>query len=64
MAKAVKKKAVKKRASTYEKPVEFNGTFEDMIAISITGAGVKKKNPTVAANPAPQPKPVKPPKNK
>jgi hypothetical protein len=49
MAKAVKKKAakkeVKKRASTYDKPIEFTGTFEDMIAISITGAGYKK-NPS------------------
>jgi len=48
MAKAIKKaatknKAVKKRANTYEKPVTFSGTFEDMIAISVTGAGVKKK---------------------
>ena len=33
MAKAVKKKSSKKRASTYEKPVKFEGTFEDMIAI-------------------------------
>lgn len=46
MAKAVKKKAGKKRATTYEKPVTFNGTFEDMIAISTTGAGVKKKSIT------------------
>ena len=46
MAKAVKKKAVKKRATTYEKPVAFNGTFEDMIAISTTGAGVKKEQLT------------------
>jgi hypothetical protein len=43
MAKAVKKKPTKKRASTYEKPVKFEGTFEDMIAISTTGAGTKKK---------------------
>ena len=42
MAKAVKKKAAKKRAATYEPKVKFNGTFEDMIAISITGAGAKK----------------------
>lgn len=46
MAKAVKKKAAKKRASTYEPKVKFNGTFEDMIAISITGAGAKKKDKT------------------
>lgn len=43
MAKAVKKKAPKKRASTYEPKVKFAGTFEDMIAISTTGAGIKKK---------------------
>lgn len=44
MAKEVKKKSSpKKRASTYEPPVTFNGTFEDMIAISTTGAGAKKK---------------------
>lgn len=43
MAKAVKKKATKKRAATYEPKLKFNGTFEDMIAISTTGAGVKKK---------------------
>ncbi|MCK9401961.1 MAG: hypothetical protein M0Q26_01045 [Chitinophagaceae bacterium] len=42
MAKAIKKKG-KKRATKYEKPLTFNGSFEDMIAISITGAGVKKK---------------------
>ena len=48
MAKAVKKKAVpkkaaKKRAATYEPKVKFDGTFEEMIAISTTGAGTKKK---------------------
>jgi len=43
MPKTVKKKASKKRASTYEPKVKFNGTFEDMIAISTTGAGTKKK---------------------
>ncbi len=37
---AIKKKASKKRASTYEPKVKFNGTFEEMIAISTTGAGV------------------------
>ena len=37
------KKAPKKRAAKYEKPVTFDGTFDYMIAISITGAGVKKK---------------------
>lgn len=44
MAKAIKKKTAKKRASTYEPKVKFEGTFEDMIAISTTGAGVKKKD--------------------
>lgn len=43
MAKAVKKRASKKRAEKYDPPVTFNGTFEDMIGISITGAGAKKK---------------------
>ena len=48
MAKAIKKAATKKktankRANTYEKPVTFSGTFEDMIAISTTGAGAKSK---------------------
>jgi hypothetical protein len=43
MAKAVKKKASKKRAATYEAQVKFAGTFEDMVAVSITGAGAKKK---------------------
>jgi hypothetical protein len=43
MAKEVKKKEPKPRATTYEPKVKFNGTFEDMIAISTTGAGVVKK---------------------
>lgn len=43
MAKAVKKKAVKKRASTYDAKLAINGTFEDVIAVSVTGAGTKKK---------------------
>ena len=43
MAKAVKKKAPKKRAATYEQPVKYEGTFEDMVAISTTGAGTKEK---------------------
>ena len=42
----VKKKAAKKRASKYEPKVKFAGTFEDMIAISVTGAGVKSKKKT------------------
>lgn len=43
MAATPKKKAPKKRAVTYEQPVKFNGTFEDMVAVSTTGAGAKKK---------------------
>lgn len=43
MAKEIKKKEPKPRATTYEPKVKFEGTFEDMIAISVTGAGVKKK---------------------
>ena len=35
--------APKKRAANYDPHVTFNGTFEDMIAISTTGAGAKKK---------------------
>lgn len=47
MAKAVKKKAPpKKRAEKYDPPVTFNGTFEEMIVISTTGAGAKKKTET------------------
>jgi hypothetical protein len=42
MAKAVNKKKVKTRAKTYEPKVKFEGTFEEMIAISITGAGASK----------------------
>ena len=41
--KTAKKKPSKKRASNYEPKVKFNGTFEEMIGISTTGAGVKKK---------------------
>ncbi len=44
MAKAVKKKAGKKRAKKYDPKLSFSGTFEDMIAISTTGAGTKKKS--------------------
>lgn len=43
MSKEINKKEPKKRASTYEPKVKFEGTFEQMIAISTTGAGVKKK---------------------
>jgi len=43
MIKASKKKAAKKRAEKYEPKVKFNGSFEDMISISTTGAGAKPK---------------------
>jgi len=43
MKKAAKKKPTKKRAEHYDPKVKFDGTFEDMIAISLTGAGSKKK---------------------
>lgn len=44
MAKETKNnKPVKKREPKYEPKVTFNGTFEQMIAISTTGAGAKKK---------------------
>jgi hypothetical protein len=43
MAKAVKKKPSKPRASQYNPKIKFKGTFEDMVAISLTGAGAKKK---------------------
>lgn len=43
MTKAVKSKTTKPRSKEYEKKVSFNGTFEDMVVISSTGAGSKKK---------------------
>ena len=43
MAKAAKKKATKPRADHYEPKVKFDGSFEDMIGISLTGAGATKK---------------------
>jgi hypothetical protein len=45
MAKAAKKKATKKRASEYDKKVSFDGTFEDMIAISVKQAEKKVAKP-------------------
>ena len=42
MAKAAKK-TKKKRAKQYEPKVKFEGSFEDMLKISATGAGVKKE---------------------
>jgi hypothetical protein len=46
MAKTVKKaakKAPKPRPANYDPPVAFAGTFEQMVAISTTGAGAKKR---------------------
>lgn len=43
MAKAAKKKATKPRASEYEKKVSFDGTFEQMIAISVKDADKRIK---------------------
>ena len=43
MAKAAKKTPAKKRAEHYEPKVSFGGTFEQMIGISLTGAGAPKK---------------------
>ncbi len=46
MAKQIKTaKPKKERPGTYEPKVSFTGTFEDMIKISTTGAGVKKDKP-------------------
>jgi hypothetical protein len=42
MAKATKKPK-NKRAQKYEPKVKFEGSFEGMLKISATGAGVKKK---------------------
>ena len=36
-------KTSKPRASKYEEKVTFNGTFQEMLNISLTGAGAKKK---------------------
>ncbi len=35
MAKAVKKKVAKKRAKVYDEKLTINGTFEDVIALSV-----------------------------
>jgi hypothetical protein len=43
-------KANKKRAGKYDQKLSINGTFDDVIKV------------LVANNPAPKPKPVKPPK--
>ena len=43
MAKAInKKKAAKKRESTYDPKLAIKGTFEDVIALSVTAVPVKK----------------------
>ncbi len=44
MAKAIKKKTAKKRASTYDAKLAINGTFEDVIAISVKQVEPKKKD--------------------
>lgn len=44
MAKAVKKKAAKKRAANYDAKLAINGTFEDVIAVSVGVPVVKKKS--------------------
>lgn len=38
-----KKKKVAKKRGNYEPKVKFDGTFEQMIGISLTGAGAPKK---------------------
>jgi hypothetical protein len=43
MAKAVKKKETKPRADYYEPKVKFEGSFEDMISISVKDADKKVK---------------------
>ncbi len=43
MTKVTKKKAAKKRASTYDAKLAINGTFEDVIAVSVKDAGTKSK---------------------
>jgi hypothetical protein len=45
MAKAAKKKPTKPRATEYDKKVSFDGTFEDMIAISVKQATKKAAKP-------------------
>jgi hypothetical protein len=42
MAKQTSIKPKKERASKYEEKVTFQGTFQDMLNISLTGAGAKK----------------------
>ena len=42
MTKEINKKSTNKRQVKYEPKIKFKGTFEQLIAISTTGAGVKK----------------------
>jgi hypothetical protein len=43
MAKAKSKTKTTTRPKKYDtEPIKFEGTFEDMVAISTTGAGAKK----------------------
>ena len=46
MAKAIKKKVAKKRAKVYDEKLIINGTFEDVIGLS-----VKEVKPKVANAP-------------
>ena len=50
MAKTTKKKIAKKRASTYDAKLAINGTFEDVIAVSVAGVTAKKKEIKKADN--------------
>jgi len=43
MAKQTPIKPKKERTSKYEEKVTFNGSFQEMVNISLTGAGAKKK---------------------
>lgn len=43
MAKTSIRKPKKPRSTHYEPKVKFDGTFEQMIGISLTGAGKPKK---------------------
>ncbi len=45
MAKAVKKKAANKRATSYDPKLAINGTFEDVIAVSVKDIKPKVANP-------------------
>jgi len=49
MAKAAKEKPKKERKEHYEPKVSFDGTFEDMITISLKGADKKVKDKKIDA---------------